>query len=210
MKSKLAILLLGVSTLGANAADTFDINVTGVIKPPACVGGLNGGDTIDYGNIFVSKLNPAVNTGLGEKTADFTINCRVPTRMGFVVHDNQAGTVLGSGVSRMGFGLDKSGNKIGLYMINMNEADMTIDTAPTVSTLSSTDNGTTWSKAGIMYINPESTLYSFANGGEKTPVAFSQLTGKLTIIPFIAPTTTLDLSEPIHFEGLTTFELVYL
>ena len=223
--ASLVLIASGLS-LSAQAADSFNINVTGVISPAACQANITGGETIDYGTIPANTLSADEEVVLEKKSTGFTITCDAPAKLGFRVIDNRAGSsytptkgfsVLGTMVSPVanplsGLGSDISGNKIGGWFNEL--TSITTDTSTAVSTIMSRDSGANWNNSPKLNLVPSISesdlLYSVAKSGELTPVAFSTLNASLSVQAVIAPASTLDLSQPVTLDGSVTVEMVYL
>lgn len=224
---KFSAVALGMALAGSSYADSFDVKVTGVINPAACVATISGGDTIDYGTIPQASLSAANYTELAEKQTGFTIVCDGPTKVALQAVDNRAGTAanpkstltmaglnVSASTTLLGLGTDPSGNNIGSFAVSI-ASGVTTDTESTVDSLQSQDNGTTWSKAAanipaLMPVASGNQLVAFAKAGETTPLAFTTLSGTLRVQAGIAPTSTLDLSQPVVLDGSVTVEMKYL
>ncbi|WP_163280800.1 DUF1120 domain-containing protein [Enterobacter cloacae] len=224
------VAILAAGTLGgmvnAQAADNFNINVTGIISPAACEANIAGGDIIDYGTIPVSTLSVDEETVLEAKHTGFTITCDSPAKIAYRVIDNRSGTVelppgtrmnvLGISIDGqwfMGLGTDRAGNKIGGWVGQL--ASVTTDTAADITYIGSNDNGVTWehttNQTGSLFLNNSGwPLRSVSASGMITPLSFSKLNAMLDIQAVIAPASTLDLSQPVTLDGSVTVEMVYL
>ena len=226
-KNTLASLVLISSglSLSAHAADSFNINVTGVISPAACQANITGGETIDYGTIPANTLNADAITLLTAKQTAFTITCDAPARLGFRTVDNReaskmapgSGITMDSGVtwvraSLNGLGVDGQGNNIGGWSAEL--TDLTSDSVSSPINIYSNDNGLTWVKreSGVPYftLGPNNLINTISTADTLTPVAFSTLTGKLAVQAVINPASALDLSQPVTLDGSVTVEMVYL
>ncbi|MCM7588020.1 DUF1120 domain-containing protein [Enterobacter chuandaensis] len=229
-KNTLASLVLISSglSLSAHAADSFNINVTGVISPAACQANITGGETIDYGNIPANSLTTDAVTLLPAKQTAFTLTCDAPAKLGFRVIDNRAaskmtsgeGFIMDSGISYNysvlnGLGVDAKGNNIGGWMAEL--INLTRDAESNNGIVTSLDDGVTWRKSavysdkfGLYSMDSVNRLVSVTDAGGSVPVAFSTLTGTLSVQTAINPASTLDLSQPVTLDGSITVEMVYL
>ncbi|HDT0776049.1 TPA: DUF1120 domain-containing protein [Klebsiella aerogenes] len=211
-------------SLSAHAADSFNINVTGVISPAACEANITGGETIDYGTIHVSKLSADAVTVLPGKQTAFSITCDAPAKVGFRTVDNRAGSKMTSGESIMldsgiawalsnmnGLGSDAKGNHIGGWASNLMQLNSDISASPEV--LVSNDSGQTWGAfpdpTAVFFFN-DNRIYTIREPGTTVPGAFTTLTGTLAVQAVINPASTLDLSQPVTLDGSVTVEMVYL
>ncbi|EML2224511.1 TPA: DUF1120 domain-containing protein [Klebsiella aerogenes] len=224
-RNTLACLVLIASglSLSARAADSFNINVTGVISPAACEANITGGETIDYGTIHASKLSADAVTLLPAKQTAFTITCDAPAKLGFRTVDNRAGSkmtsaeniTMDSGISwklsnMNGLGVDGKGNTIGGWSADL--MSVKSDTLPTAETILSSDEGVTWrrSMTDILSLYTSNIIATIAAPNKSAPAAFSTLTSTLNIQAIINPASTLDLSQPVTLDGSVTVEMVYL
>ncbi|HDT0776051.1 TPA: DUF1120 domain-containing protein [Klebsiella aerogenes] len=231
-RNTLASLVLIVSglSLSAHAADSFNINITGVISPAACEANITGGETIDYGTIHASKLSADAVTLLPAKQTAFTITCDAPAKLGVRTIDNRSTSKITTpgnitmdsgavwGKTRMnGLGMDGQGNTIGGWSAELNT--ITADTVSDPEIIVSVDEGTSWAKSGNpngknIYFhvdsNSENEISTISTAGTLTPAAFSTLTGTLEVQALINPSSTLDLSQPVTLDGSVTVEMVYL
>ncbi|WP_163280799.1 DUF1120 domain-containing protein [Enterobacter cloacae] len=226
--ASLVLIASGLS-LPAHAADSFNINVTGVISPAACEATITGGETIDYGTIPASTLNADAVTLLPAKQTAFTITCDAPAKLGFRTVDNRVASKMTSadiimtdvGISwslrvMNGLGMDSKGNSIGGWATLLTQ--ITADTVSDPDVIHSIDNGTSWvvennvGGGGIRAIPLLTTnkIYTISTKAMKTPAAFTTLTGMLDVQPAISPASTLDLSQPVTLDGSLTVEMVYL
>ncbi|HCR0082550.1 DUF1120 domain-containing protein [Klebsiella aerogenes] len=222
------VLIVSGLSLSAHAADSFNINVTGVISPAACEANITGGETIDYGTIHASKLSADAVTVLPGKQTAFTVTCDAPAKLGFRTVDNRAATKMtttgnitmdsGSvwGMSRLnGLGVDSKGNPVGGWSAELNTA--TADTVSDPEMIFSVDEGTSWVKGGSrdgkiipFFMDGKNEIGTISTAGTLTPAAFSTLTGTLAVQAVINPASTLDLSQPVTLDGSVTVEMVYL
>ncbi|MCK6964514.1 DUF1120 domain-containing protein [Enterobacter bugandensis] len=222
--ASLVLISSGLS-LSAHAADSFNINVTGVISPAACQANITGGETIDYGTIPANTLTADARTLLPAKQTAFTITCDAPAKLGFRTVDNRAASKMTSdevvtfdwgstwNTSLMnGLGVDGQGNNIGGWAAELTA--MSSDTVSAPEGIYSTDDGATWAKrstpAVMSFLSQGDFVYSVSKPGSAVPVAFSTFTGTLAVQAVIAPASTLDLSQPVTLDGSVTVEMVYL
>lgn len=220
--ASLVLIASGLS-MSAHAADSFNINVTGVISPAACVANITGGETIDYGTITANTLKADDVSLLPAKQTAFTITCDAPAKVGFRTVDNraaskmQAGPMIqfdsGSSWTREylnGLGVDGQGNNIGGWSTEI--VSLSSDTVATPASIFSVDNGITWSTRvnPFFVLSDSGVINTISTADAATPAAFSTLTGTLTVQAVINPASTLDLSQPVTLDGSVTVEMVYL
>ena len=228
-KNTLASLVLIASglSLSAHAADSFNINVTGVISPAACEANITGGETIDYGTIHASKLSAAAVTVLPAKQTAFSITCDAPAKMGFRTVDNRMASRMTSNetittdvgvtwsLSYMnGLGVDGQGNAIGGWIADL--IDFQSDFSGTPIVLATSNGGASWGtmpKGNMpLYERPgvPDMVYTIGTREPLAPVAYTTFTGTLAVRAVIAPASTLDLSQPVTLDGSVTVEMVYV
>jgi hypothetical protein len=233
-KSLLALAVMATTALNVQAASNVDVKVIGRIDPGTCTPTLSGGGTIDYGAMSPSTLAATGYTLLAEKQLDFAIACTAPSKVAVKVVNGRPNTVAGETEGASGFaGMDtgsvslfgyatgrigvaglgeSNGVKVGGYAMRITPGTVTADTnsvdtlntanvaspvwaANTVgSLLSSTgDRGTTWAATGTT-----------------TPVAFTNLSGKLGVQAYLNEKSAFNLNTTVQLDGLSTLELVYL
>ncbi|HIF6298121.1 TPA: DUF1120 domain-containing protein [Klebsiella michiganensis] len=223
LKKWLVTVISGSLSLSAYAADSFGINISGVISPAACTVDITGGSTIDYGSIPVHNLRSDKETTLEKKSTGLTIMCDAPTRVAFRTMDNRSGTTFTPSTwltvldtsfppemdnGLLGLGVDGSSNPIGGWMVALN--NISTDTADTVHPIQSHNFGGRWGSVGLVFLSSSDSLISFALPDEWTPASFRTLHGTLDIQAVLAPVLTLNLSQPIRLDGSVTVEMIYL
>lgn len=227
-----SLAIMVASTLSAHA-ESVDVNVIGLITPPACVPTISGGATIDYGAINPTSLNKDLYTVLEEKQLDFTIQCDSPAKVGIKAINGRPSTLAGSteGASGAGstpgnvylfgqtsgtvgaVGLGMHGTqKIGGYGIRIAQDTVTADGVAVASILKNNIADTAYlsSVYGSLYTPASTRISSWAATGSLIPTAFTTLNGKLGVQAFINKTSELNTSTPVTLDGLTTIELLYL
>ncbi|MET3819790.1 MULTISPECIES: DUF1120 domain-containing protein [Burkholderia] len=212
--------MAGLLALGSASAfaDSFDVKVTGTIKPGACTPTLAGGGTFDYGLIGSAELSPTAPTLLAVLSDSITITCDAAARVALSAQDNRAGTRAFTGnINFFGsansvntqFGLGSAGDKnIGAFAFRFRTNSFTADGAAVDSIYSSTSGATWGASNGI--VNNTGGYESWAKKGQTVPVAAKVFTGTLDVQAAIDKTSNLDLSQEINLDGLATVSLVYL
>ncbi|MFR9702393.1 DUF1120 domain-containing protein [Aeromonas sanarellii] len=225
-KKKLTFSVAGffiaLHSFSAGANESFDITVSGTITPGACLARLTGGGNFDYGNILSSSLSQDAHVILPVKSSSFSITCDAPSKIALKSIDNRQGTnsnpvgqdLVGrpnipANASLFGLGLDSSNNKIGSFNLRIDDASISADDGIAVDTIYSADNGATWAKGGGQ-TGFNSVLSTWAKRGEVTPYAFKTLTGQIDLQAAIAPSSQLNLSQPVNLDGSVTVQLYYL
>ena len=232
MKKTIFTLALLAVTASASAADSVDVKVIGTIVPAACTPSLTGGGVIDYGSIRANSISPTAYTILPEKQINFAIACDAPAKVGLIATNSRFGSAAGGaesaygaipspvrlftldGIGAVGLGMDGA-SKIGAYGVRIDSTTVTADGVAVDSIRADYDLGsiTAWVKddnAGIIYSPNYQRLTSWAATGTSTPVAFTSLSGQLGVQAYINKGSELDLSKPVHLDGLTTITLYYM
>ncbi|HEM7803086.1 DUF1120 domain-containing protein [Burkholderia cenocepacia] len=214
------LVIAGLLAWGTTAAfaDTFDVKVTGTVKPGACTPTLAGGGTFDYGLIGSAQLSPTAPTLLAILSDSITITCDAAARVALTAQDNRDGTGALSGNINF-FGMSKSdnvqfglgtasGKNIGGFAFRFRKNSFQADGAAVDSIYSST-KGTTWTASDGVVDNTGG-YESWAKKGQTVPVAAKVFSGTLDVQAAIDKTSNLDLSQEINLDGLATVSLVYL
>lgn len=229
MKKTVIALLLAASATSAFAADSVDVRVIGTIVPASCVPTLPGGTVVDYGTIKADTISKTAYTVLPEKMIDFAIQCDSPTKVTIRAFNGRKGSLAGvsenaeggavspvslfgsAGTVAVGLGM-QGASKVGGYGIRFVSATANADGVP-VSTLVKPVTGTSWATSaagGMLYDSTWSRLVSWGAVGSKVPVAFTVFTGQLSVQAYINKGSALDLTQPVHLDGLSTLEMYYL
>jgi len=234
MKTSITAITLLALSHGALAADSVDVRVVGTIVPAACTPSFPSGAVVDYGTIKASSLNQTSYTVLNEKAVEFAITCEAPTKVSLRAINGRPNTTADSNDTSYGFapmpvgitllgktfpsgtaglGLDGA-TRIGGYAMMINNSSFTADGVAVNAIRRPFANApTTWaaSDGTLFSISPSDvTPVSWAAAGQLTPVAFTALTGQLRVQGFLNKVSALDVSKPIHLDGLTTLEVNYL
>lgn len=234
MKTSINALTLMALSHTALAADSVDVRVVGTIVPAACTPSFPSGAVVDYGTIKASSLNPTSYTVLSEKALEFAITCEAPTKISMHAINGRPNTTpdandmsygfapMPIGVTLLGktfpsgtagLGLDGT-TRIGGYAMMINNSSFTADGQAVTAIRRPFSNAPdTWTASdGTLFpISPSDvTPVSWAAAGQRTPVAFTTLSGQLRVQGFLNKASALDLSKPVHLDGLSTLEINYL
>ncbi|VVN53113.1 hypothetical protein PS687_01194 [Pseudomonas fluorescens] len=207
-----SLLLLG-STPHAQAASVVDLTVKGRITPTACNPLLSNGAMIDYGKISHQDLSPDKSTRLPVKLLQVTVACSAPNRFALRMHDNRDGSAMVNSEIYYGLGLDKSGNRIGLYSMTFDPRQTQVDSTTQVYGTESTTGGLAWRTANLNPINIGANSYlgfTATAGSTAGPSAIQELISTVKVETVINATQNLDLSSDTRLDGLATLEVVYL
>lgn len=197
-----------------HAQSTTELSVRGNITPASCTPALSGGGVVDFGRISVQDLSRTNRTRLKAQPIGLTLTCEAATRYALRMKDNREGTALVNSGIYYGLGLDKSGNKIGLYEVQFDPQRTHADEISQVYITDSTTGGQGWDAADLKIdrIGSNNMLMGFSDtlGSSAGPVAIRDLTSTLMVEVVLAPTQELDTSDEIEFDGEGTLEVVYL
>jgi hypothetical protein len=181
--------------------------------PGACTPELSNGGLVDFGALSSSNLNPDKGTRLPPKSLSLRIGCDAPTHFALVMHDNRAGSATVNSEIYYGLGFDNRHNKIGLYSLNVDPANVTADHFTRLYRTDSTTAGAAWSPANSapIPIGQKSYLaFTDSAGSTAGSIAIQNLKTSLMVEAVIAPTASLDLSTAIHLDGSGTIDIIYL
>lgn len=203
-----------LSTTFAFAVDTANLRVIGSIAPAACTPTFAGGGTIDYGHILTASLSPTAVTTLASKSINYTIGCDAPVVIATSWSDARTSSAMANGniPIQLAFGLGKQGvASIGSYSIS---PDNTATADGDLVDLIGRDNNGAWGHVTSTPIHASNQSYNrvhaYAPAGTLVPGAFKNFAGTISVFPYIAPTSTLDLTNSIALDGLASMVIRYL
>ncbi|OYU07844.1 MAG: hypothetical protein CFE47_08955 [Pseudomonas sp. PGPPP1] len=211
MKHTLIVLIL--LSGAAQAASTVELTVTGLITPMACTPVLSSDGRVDFGKISQKDLNQATGTRLPLKYLTLTVSCNAAGRYALRMRDNRDGTAHVNSEIYYGLGLDKSGNKIGVYSVSFDPKQTVVDDLPQVYGTESTTGGVAWRTSNTNPIDIGSrSLLGFTDvvGSTAGPSAIQTLSSTLKLEAVINAKQNLDLSTDTPMDGSATLEVVYL
>ena len=197
-----ATLLLGSAHV--LAASSVDLTVKGLITPSACTPTLSNGGAVDYGKISAKDLKVDQQTFLDSQTVQFTVTCDAATLMAMEAKDNREGSDANNDEMEFGLGLINGTDKLGGMELRM--LNPVADSVP-VATIGSYDGGVTWgTERNLMRNN----LIAPAVAGVNTPIPVQLWTADLNVMPFIAKTSGLTLTNEVAIDGSVTLTVRYL
>jgi len=222
MNKRIAVLpALAASLLlsfAAQAADTAELKVKGVIRPSACTPSFTGSNVVDYGIIAIKDVNKTAPTALPEKTIAFTVTCDAATKVAVRTIDNKASTVVTGLVGKISsfvtdahaYGLGAaSGKNIGAYTVRTIPASFTADgTTPNI--VVDTANNGTWVPSFGRFKADGSGRLSFAASGSSAPASYKTISGNLGVQAVLDKGDNLPLTQNIDLDGSATIEVQYL
>lgn len=214
-----AALALATQPCIVSASTMVEMQVLSTITPAACTPTLSGGGVADYGVISARTLKPGTITALPEKSLSFTITCDAAANVSVRAIDNRPNWVVagilstGSGNGALNdsfnFSLGGSGGKsVGGYAIVFQPASYTGDNQQT-QLLYSTDNGATWQPSAGGFIS-KNRSFGWGTPGSNKIAAWRNISGTLTVQPFLNKPENLSFSQDILLDGSATLELTYL
>ncbi|AZP69498.1 DUF1120 domain-containing protein [Pseudomonas poae] len=210
---KHALIVLILLSGAAQAASTVELTVTGLITPMACTPVLSSDGRVDFGKISQKDLNQATGTRLPLKYLTLTVSCNAAGRYALRMRDNRDGTAHVNSEIYYGLGLDKSGNKIGVYSVSFDPKQTVVDDLPQVYGTESTTGGVAWRTSNTNPIDIGSrSLLGFTDvvGSTAGPSAIQTLSSTLKLEAVINAKQNLDLSTDTPMDGSATLEVVYL
>lgn len=191
---------------------TREITLRASFAPVACNLDLSNGGQVDFGRLSINDLNPDQNTRLPPKDLTLRIGCDAPTQFALVMHDNRPSTATVNSGIYYGLGLDRRGNKIGLYSLTVDPANASVDSFTRMYRTDSTTRGVAWSTASSNPIAIAQQSYlGFTDSAASTagPASIQNLATTVTVDAVIAPTASLDLSTDVQLDGSGTIEMFY-
>jgi hypothetical protein len=191
---------------------TREITLRASFAPVACNLDLSNGGQVDFGRLSINDLNPDQNTRLPPKDLTLRIGCDAPTQFALVMHDNRPSTATVNSGIYYGLGLDRRGNKIGLYSLTVDPANASVDSFTRMYRTDSTTRGVAWSTASSNPIAIAQQSYlGFTDSAASTagPATIQNLATTVTVDAVIAPTASLDLSTDVQLDGSGTIEMFY-
>lgn len=219
--NKVTALICTVALLAsssATAAPSTELKVNGILKPAACSLQLGNGGYVVYGLIASSTINKTSNTKLPTKSADFVINCDLPTRVSLVFSDNRAGSKVAglyqyTGAYYSGWWMDQAmyglgavaGKNIGAFQLGFANVRQEGKNSYGLQSTGSGGDGN-W---GNDYTDLVANRRQYA-WGSYGPASLKTITGELTVTPVLEKGQNLPAGEEINFDGLVTVELNYL
>ncbi|RUT42209.1 DUF1120 domain-containing protein [Pseudomonas sp. PAMC 29040] len=213
-KTLLVTCLLAVSG-SALAANKADLLVIGKIVPAGCNVTIGTGAPLDLGDIHVADLNPDPDkpTSLANRSVPYSLTCTGPVAISTSWLDNNEahGTVPVSH-NLFSLGKDASDAPIGnLWIQHGGGASVAVtgNGAETRANVITSVDGIVWNDATYGQASKRQ-VNSFAPVGEMTPAAYTTYSGRFTLKPQIAPTSTLDLNNALTIDASATMEVTYL
>ncbi|WP_455825516.1 DUF1120 domain-containing protein [Pseudomonas graminis] len=197
--------LLAVSLLCSSAtAAEVDLAVRGRITPNACQLQLADGGVVDHGKMAAKDLNRDEVTVLDQYRRQLSVRCEGPTYLALSTVDNRAGSALVP--SLHGLGLINGSEKLGSLAFSL--ANPVSESGP-MRPIVSGNNGATWN-TGSAVTHGVLTSITYADNPRHTPVAITTLDAQLVFYTYIAPSSTLTLTEEVPLDGDVTLEMKYL
>lgn len=213
-KTLLVTCLLAVSG-SALAANKADLLVIGKIVPAGCDVTIGTGAPLDLGDIHVADLNPDPDkpTALANRSVPYSLTCTGPVAISTSwLDNNEAHGTHPVSHNFFSLGKDASDAPIGhLWIQHGGGASVAVtgNGAETHANVITSVDGIVWVDAGYGQASKR-LVNSFAPVGEMTPTAYSTYSGRFTLKPQIAPTSTLDLNNALTIDASATMEVTYL
>lgn len=207
MQKSLNTLIATLMITGAGnsfAASSIDLSVRGLITPSACTPGLGNGGQFEVGKIAAKDLKANDYTVLADLVTSLTVTCEAPTLIAIEPRDNRAGSEAMGEPSYFGLGLINGNQKLGSLagLLEKVFADGVASRAT-----NSLDGGATWVRHNG--IGPDR-ITSVANTAVYAPIPVQVFEAQMTLMPVIAPTSGLTLTEEVPIDGSVTVTVKYL
>lgn len=213
--TSMAALLVAMSD-SVLAGPTANLQVKGTITPAACTPTLGNGGIVDFGVTSSSELAKG-SLKLKYKVVQLSVTCTAPTKISFTVTDNRQDSVVlgltGYNNSNLGLGKTTDQKNIGAFQICPGGA-ATVD-GNAASPVFSNDLVTWAASPGVTCIDTFGTegadrnVSVALNSDKRTPVAFTEMTMDLGIMPFISDTMK-DITEVQNLDGNATLNFDYM
>lgn len=210
----------------AQATDTAELSVKGVIRPTACAPSLSGGGLVNYGLIESTHLSANQATALEPKTVSFTMTCSAPARVALRLIDNRSDSIVPGLVNHLvgefipytkAYGLGAAdGTNIGAYVVELDLNSFSgtaVEGGENMHAEPLTGTSSQWLQGSFMKYfgtDPYSRLKAFKSSSGTGPGAWSSLAGNLIVSPIIDQRSKLPLTEEINLDGSATLEVIYL
>lgn len=212
--SALAAFLL--VSLSAQAADTAELKVRGVIRPPACTPSLAGNGVVDYGTIPAKSLKPGAYTQLPEKQISITVTCSSPIKVALTFTDNRAASRVSGILTHTNqpsqdihnFGLGTvEGRNVGGYALSLAPGS-TVD-GKAATSLYSKNSGSSWT-SGVYYLTNNGYYFSFNSDASSAPGSLQVLNANINVYVGLNKPGNLNLTKDVPLDGSATIEVKYL
>lgn len=230
-KSKIVLTVLLAVMAGQVCAenDSIDVRVHGQFVPTACGIDVGSNATVDYGTIKAETIANDDYTMLAVKSLPLTISCEAPVKIALHTIDMRGSSVVALtgknwdvkvapvpvGGSELGLGTS-DGKKIGAWAMWMEPGAVKADgkTVDYIGTNTagnpSLDSSWTTPSSKTAWLALNNSYKSWAAPGESTPLAFTTLSGTLSVQAGINKGAELDLNKAIHLDGMATIQVFYL
>ena len=219
MKVKFVLVAGVVLSVASLSAQASELRVKGAIVPASCSFTMTNA-VFDYGDIRPSSLSETQYTRLTAKSTPFAVKCEgsALTAVGLKAVDNRSSSKVPGIVSSIdqgytdnynyGLGVSSKGQKIGGYAVHVQNS---IADGRTVRTVTSADNGNTWTNYRSNALGQGGDVIAWWGGsGAQTPLKVNSVSGNIQIITFINKKSALDVGSKIELDGHATLELRYL
>ncbi|AXT48875.1 DUF1120 domain-containing protein [Chromobacterium rhizoryzae] len=226
----------GASQLAAaNSADLF---IKGRLVPPACTPALDGGATIDYGDIPVSNLKNNAAYTLEDHNVSLTVTCEKDTALGIRITDARSESkptllteipmpaihssghaVATADTQTMGLGSDGAKGKLGVWWMSMEFDKLNATNSEGIKVndkalLFSADNGQNWANTTTTPMAPHfggANLTTFAIKATSgfTPAVATVHTFPLVVGAALNTKGGLSVKDDTKLDGKGTFTIYY-
>ncbi|UVJ45137.1 DUF1120 domain-containing protein [Pseudomonas sp. LS1212] len=183
--------------------------------PAACTPRLANGGVVDFGRINAQQLARDSATKL-QRTLALSVLCDAPTRFAFTARDNRPKAVRAPSVevdagALFGIGKTRAGQTLGSYVtwIDRNASG----DGNALNAMHGQPGGQGWlATTAAAFLYTDGRLLGFGMPADMAagPTAITQLSGTLGVDLYLAPASTLTLTEEAVIDGAATIEIIYL
>ncbi|KVP89333.1 hypothetical protein WJ96_20255 [Burkholderia ubonensis] len=205
------------------------LTVTGKLSPGACNVSLDGGGSIDYGNIAAASLKKSDYTALNEQARALRVVCGSLTNAYVSVMDNRSASAIADAAMKQAlgsdaltdtqvFGLGTTGGttaaNIGAYTIKLGRAtttDLSSTATQQAAVLTSGDKRTWTASTDAVAMTKGGATYYSAGGADtgSTPAQGKTFVFPVTVKAALNNTTDMPVSSKIALDGSATFTVSY-
>jgi len=211
-----------VSVIGANAADTGTVGVTGGATPGACNITLAGTGTADYGILTHAQVQALAvynsNYNVGQKLIGITVACSGATKAEMSFTDNKAGknfpVDVGDGVR---FGVVDGSGTVAIGSYQMTFSGVTLDTVAAAGFLIAPNGTTTWdtTSTGANGVGADWVRPGYSNGfiktaGNTVPDTFTNFAANLSVSLYLSKAYMDAATTAVTFNGTSVITMQYL
>jgi hypothetical protein len=210
-KTSLAAVFGAVAFLAAGAAmaeaPTAELKVIGTLEVPSCSVDVDSDGVYDFGNISPTIIKPGTTTtALEPITKTWTVNCSGPTVLTFEASDNRTESSSSTDSKHFGLGHVNDTGKIGYYMVNMSNAEVSGADGEMSPAKVFVSNTSTISNAANVDLNGGANYKMGWTNTSNTLQEGQIFKADLQVTPTLAGTTTMNgpITDHVDLDGSLT------